>query len=160
MAIIVAAFNSQTPNGYKSASFAAIWNMFIVIGFCRASYSILFHSKASELMVGALLGISIMLAQLFFVLMVVFFIFGSEADVNNPTVGPSDRAYGAFCFFNMLAYFAWSILLTMNRKSVINSETSDKNVIEDGDQFLDGDAGATMDGEFEIDYHPGGEPNL
>ena len=156
VAIICAAFNSQTPNGYKSASFAAIWNMFIIMGFCRVSYSVVFHSKSSEILVGAMMGISIMLAQLFFVLMVVFFIFGSEADVNNPTVAPSDNAYGAFSFFNMLAYFAWSILLTMHRHSVINSETNDKNVIEDGDQYLDGDASG-MDGEWEVDYSPGGE---
>ena len=156
VAIICAAFNSQTANGYKSASFAALWNMFIIWGFCRASYSIVFHTKSSELMVGAMMGMSIMLAQLFFVLMVVFFIFGGEADVNNPDVAPSDKAYGAFSFFNMMAYFAWAILLTIHRKSVINSETSDKNVIEDGDQYLDGDAGERMEDTYDVDYSPGG----
>ena len=127
------------------------------MGFCRASYSIVFHTKSSELMVGAMMGVAIMLAQLFFVLMIVFFIFGTEADVNNPSVAPSDKAYGAFSFFNMMAYFAWAILLTMHRKSVINSETSDKNVIEDGDQYLDGDAGGAMEEHYEVDYNPGGE---
>lgn len=107
-------------------------------------------------MVGAMMGMSIMLAQLFFVLMVVFFIFGGEADVNNPDVAPSDKAYGAFSFFNMMAYFAWAILLTIHRKSVINSETSDKNVIEDGDQYLDGDAGERMEDTYDVDYSPGG----
>lgn len=84
VAIICAAFNSQTPNGYKSASFAAIWDMFILIGFVRAAYSIVFHNKSSELVVGCMMGMAYMLSQLFFVLMVVFFIFGGEADVNNP----------------------------------------------------------------------------
>lgn len=58
--------------------------MFIVLAFCRASYSIVFHNKSSELLVGCMIGVAFMLAQLFFVLMVVFFIFGGEADINNP----------------------------------------------------------------------------
>lgn len=60
----------------------------------------------------------------------------------------------------MLAYFAWAILLAMHRKSVINSEVSDKNVIEDGDQYLDGDGGEHMDEHNQVDYNPGGGPSL
>ena len=157
IAIICAAFNHQTRNGYKSAAFAALWNMFMIAGFCRASYSIVFHNKSNELMVGLMIGMAYMLAQLFFVLMIVFFIFGTEAEINNAGVAPSDKAYGTFALFNMFAYFAWAILLTAHRKSLINSETSNKNVIEDGDQYAGegGDASEHMDEAGEIDYNPG-----
>ena len=199
VAIICAAFNSQTTNGYKSASFAALWDMFLLMGFVRAAYSIVFQNKSSELVVGCMMGMAYMLAQLFFVLMVVFFIFGMEAEVNNkstscaaatfvlfqnphdsppltlpqnPNPSPpaishlstaaasSDKAFGAFCFFNMMAYFAWAMLLTVHRDLVINSEEADKNVIGDGDAYIDG-AGENFDEvhNTEVDYNPGG-PDL
>lgn len=39
----------------------------------------------------------------------------------------------------MLAYFAWALLLTVHRSLVINSEVADKNVIGDGDAYIDGE---------------------
>lgn len=79
VSIAVAAANDQYAFGYKSAGFAAIWSMFLVIGFTGLGASIVFGGKASELLVGFLIGVAAMLAELFFVLMVIFFVIGTNA---------------------------------------------------------------------------------
>ncbi len=81
VSIAVAATNAKT-GGYKSASFAAIWSMFLVIGFTTVGGQIVFGGKSSELLVGFMIGVAFMLCELFFVLMVAFFILGSEATHN------------------------------------------------------------------------------
>jgi len=80
LSCIVAAKNSEGSKGYKSASFAAIWGMFVVIAFEAVAWGIVFHTKSSELLVGFMIGTAFMLAELFFVLMMVFFIIGTEAE--------------------------------------------------------------------------------
>jgi hypothetical protein len=82
VSIAVAAANSKAKGGYKSASFAAIWSMFLVILFTAVGGQIVFGGKSSELLVGFMIGVAFMLAELFFVLMVAFFILGSEATHN------------------------------------------------------------------------------
>lgn len=80
VSIVVAAYNSRYTGGYKSASFAAIWSMFLTIVFTVVGAQIVFGGgKATELLVGFMIGIAVMLCELFFVLMVAFFILGSEA---------------------------------------------------------------------------------
>lgn len=75
--------NNNDPHGYKSATFAAIWSMFLVITFTGIAGSVVFGGKASELLVGFLIGVAAMLTELFFVLMVIFFIIGQSAGNNN-----------------------------------------------------------------------------
>ena len=82
VSIAVAAANSKagSEGGMKSAGFAAIWSMFLVLGFTYIGGKIVFGDKSSELLVGFMIGIAYMLVELFFVLMIVFFILGSDAN--------------------------------------------------------------------------------
>jgi hypothetical protein len=83
VSIAVAALNGKSAGGYKSAGFAAIWSMFLVIGFTIVGGQIVLGSgKSTELLVGFMIGVAFMLAELFFVLMVAFFILGAEASHN------------------------------------------------------------------------------
>ncbi len=82
VSIVAAAANSNAKGGYKSASFAAIWFMFMVLGFTFLSGRVVFGNKKSELMVGFMIGFSFMLSELSFVLAVAFYILGSEANHN------------------------------------------------------------------------------
>ena len=68
--------------GYKSASFAAIWTMFLVIIFVYQSAQLVFRNQASKVQVGFLIGSGAMLSELMFVLMCVFFVLGTEANTN------------------------------------------------------------------------------
>jgi glucan phosphoethanolaminetransferase (alkaline phosphatase superfamily) len=83
VSIAVAAKNSTAGGGYKSLSFAAIWSMFLVIIFVGLGAQIVFRGQATALQVGFLIGVSAMLCQLFFVLMVIFFIVSTEATTSN-----------------------------------------------------------------------------
>jgi preprotein translocase subunit SecG len=57
--------------------------MFLVVGFTGLGATIVFGGKATELLVGFLIGVAAMLAELFFVLMVMFFIIGTNAANSN-----------------------------------------------------------------------------
>lgn len=75
--------NSKSVGGYKSATFAAIWAMLLVILFAYQGALVVFYGRASAVVVGCVIGASAMMCQLFFVLMVVFFVLGKEAtDMN------------------------------------------------------------------------------
>jgi hypothetical protein len=99
VSIAVAAANNNADGGYTSASFAALWSMFLTVGFTFASSRIVFNQKSTELLVGFMIGMAFMLAELFFVLMCVFFILGSEADTNNY----SESTVFFFYVLNLLA---------------------------------------------------------
>eukprot|EP00599_Poterioochromonas_sp_BG-1_P007322 CAMPEP_0173150652 /NCGR_PEP_ID=MMETSP1105-20130129/11094_1 /TAXON_ID=2985 /ORGANISM="Ochromonas sp., Strain BG-1" /LENGTH=197 /DNA_ID=CAMNT_0014065841 /DNA_START=57 /DNA_END=650 /DNA_ORIENTATION=- len=118
----VAASNSETEGGYKSASFAAIWSMLLVIVFTALGGKIVLGGRSSELLVGFLIGVAAMLSQLCFVLMVIFFIFGTNAKSSNLDTAPSDQAYAAFSLINMIIYFVWTILLVVHRKTITVSK--------------------------------------
>jgi uncharacterized membrane protein len=115
----VAASNSKTDGGYKSASFAAIWSMFLVIGFTSLGAKVVFGGRSSELLVGFLIGCAAMLSQLCFVLMVIFFVFGANAQTSHIATAPSDQAYAAFSLINMIIYFVWTIILIVHRKTIM-----------------------------------------
>ena len=121
VAIITAAFNSQSEKGYKSASFAAIWDMFLLMGFVRAAFSIVFQNKSSELVVGCMMGMAYMLAQLFFVLMVVFFIFGGEADINNPGKANVERTSLKLVLMASASPFFLSFFLSLSLSLSLSS---------------------------------------
>jgi len=121
VSIAVAAANDTYDFGYKSAAFAAIWSMFLVVGFTGLGATIVFGGKATELLVGFLIGVAAMLAELFFVLMVMFFILGTNAANNNQKAGPADKAFAAFSLLNMIIYFVWAIILVVHRRTVMIS---------------------------------------
>lgn len=79
VSIAVAAANSNATGGLKSASFAAIWSMFLVIAFTGVGAQIVFGGRSTELLVGFMIGTAAMLTELFFVLMVIFFVLGQTA---------------------------------------------------------------------------------
>lgn len=57
--------------------------MFLVIAFTGLGGKVVFGGKSSELLVGFLIGVAAMLTELFFVLMVTFFVLGQNATVNS-----------------------------------------------------------------------------
>ncbi|RYG63325.1 hypothetical protein EON64_16150 [archaeon] len=122
VSIAVAAANSNATGGLKSASFAAIWSMFLVIAFAIVGAQIVFGGRSSELLVGFMIGTAAMLTELFFVLMVIFFVMGENASTNNYKTAPSNKAYAVFSLLNMIIYFVWAIILTVHRKSVMVSQ--------------------------------------
>mmetsp|Transcript_12800 Transcript_12800/g.11612 ORF Transcript_12800/g.11612 Transcript_12800/m.11612 type:complete len:202 (+) Transcript_12800:95-700(+) len=128
VSIAVAASNSSSEGGYKSMSFAAIWAMFLVIAFGLLGARIVFGGKAPELLIGFLIGVASMLAQLFFVLAVIFFGIGTEAALNGHKTAPSDKAYGAFGLVNTIIYAVWAIILSVNRKAVALNQKEAENV--------------------------------
>lgn len=122
VSIAVAAANTNARGGYKSVSFAAIWSMFLVIIFTAVGAQIVFGGRSSELLVGFMIGTSAMLCELFFVLMVIFFILGQNAKDKGYHTAPNDTAYAVFSLLNMIIYFVWAIILTVHRKSVMISQ--------------------------------------
>ena len=78
MSIVVAA-KQNTIGGYPSATFAAIWSMFLCILFTIHGAQIVFGAASTELGVGFMIGVAAMMTQLFFVLMCVFFVLATEA---------------------------------------------------------------------------------
>ena len=76
---IVVAAKQNSIGGYPSATFAAIWSMFLCILFTIHGAQIVFGGISSELGVGFMIGVAAMMTQLFFVLMCVFFVLSTEA---------------------------------------------------------------------------------
>jgi hypothetical protein len=95
--------------------------MFLVIAFTAVGGKIVFGGRSSELLVGFLIGTAAMLSQLCFVLMVIFFVFGSSAKTTGLRTAPSDQAYAVFSLINMIIYFVWTIILIVHRKTVMIS---------------------------------------
>lgn len=141
VSIAVAAANSKSGSqgGMKSAGFAAIWSMFLVIGFTYVGGKIVFGDKSSELLVGFMIGIAYMMVELFFVLMIVFFILAADAQKNGYTTAPPDNAYGAFSLLNMIIYLVWAIILTVHRRAVSQSQ-QEREAANSGNEQFDGSA--------------------
>jgi hypothetical protein len=84
VSIAVAAANTKAMlGGHNSATFAAIWSMFLAIGFAVLGARIVFTGRSSELLVGFMIGVATMMTELFFVLMVFFFALGEQATTGN-----------------------------------------------------------------------------
>lgn len=80
---IAVAVKQKSVGGLPSATFAAIWSMFICILFTIHGAQIVFGGISSELGVGFMIGVAAMMTQLFFVLMCVFFVLSTEAKAMN-----------------------------------------------------------------------------
>ena len=109
---VVASKNSSTaPLGYQSASFAAVWTMFLCIGFQVIGANIVFQPKSSELLVGFMIGFAFMMSELSLVLMGVFFVLGTEATTLNPGLSSSSSCLFLLlcitfaCILNLRGYF-------------------------------------------------------
>lgn len=64
--------------------FAAIWSMLLVFGVTAVSWTVIFGGqRLTKLQLGSLIGASAMLAELFFVLAVIFYITGISASASN-----------------------------------------------------------------------------
>lgn len=79
ISIIVGDDNHKSNYGTKAIGFAALWSSGMLLILMVASGIIIFYGKASSHLIGLLIGISGMLAQLFFVLCVVFLVYGDHA---------------------------------------------------------------------------------
>lgn len=79
MVSIIVAVKQKSVGGYPSATFAAIWSMFLCILFTIHGAQIVFGGVSSEIGVGFMIGVATMMTQLFFVLMCVFFVLATEA---------------------------------------------------------------------------------
>lgn len=138
VSIACAAANTKKgANGHKAATFAALWSMFLVIIFVFIGYKIVKGGKSHPLLVGFMIGVAFMLAQLCFVLMAMFFTLGQEATQNGWSTAPADKAYAVFSLFNMIIYFVWGIILVVHRNMVIESisqqPTQQQYYVDEGD---------------------------
>jgi len=83
ISIGVAAKNDNVIGGSSSAAFAALWSFFVALLFSYGGSHLVFIGNGSALMVGFVIGASFMLSQLFFVLMCIFFTYGSTAKTDH-----------------------------------------------------------------------------
>mmetsp|Transcript_2586 Transcript_2586/g.2736 ORF Transcript_2586/g.2736 Transcript_2586/m.2736 type:complete len:218 (-) Transcript_2586:190-843(-) len=115
VSISVAGMNNETHGGSSGLVFAALWSLFLVIIFDIAGSQLIFYGNCSALMVGFVIGVAAMLAELFLVLMCVFFSFGTSSKHKDFETEDANNAMGAFCFFNMIIFFVFAVLLTQHR---------------------------------------------
>lgn len=118
LAIFVAHQNSAYDGGFVSVAFAAIWSMFLTLIFGYIGFKIVFGGKNMELLVGFMIGVASMLAQLFFMLAVIFFALGVEAANQSLVTADADKAYGTFSLLISIIYAVWAIILTVHRQAV------------------------------------------
>ncbi|GMH83513.1 hypothetical protein TL16_g09624 [Triparma laevis f. inornata] len=104
--------------GSRGGAFAAIWSMFMIIGYVSSgTYILRKHKTASA--IGFLLGMSFMISQLFFVLFVMFASFATTAseidqeitDEHATSSVTSDRWFAAFSFFIFLVTAIFGVVL-------------------------------------------------
>lgn len=80
VSIIVAQANDVDHGGRKSMAFAATWSMLVAILFVITGSKVIFAGdRSAAFLVGFLIGAAGMMAELFFVLMVLFYTSGEEA---------------------------------------------------------------------------------
>lgn len=93
--------------------------MLLVIMVVFLGGRIVLRGRSHPIVVGFMIGLSFMLAELMFVIMCIFFGLGAEAAKNKWTTAPSDNAMGSFSMFNMMLYIIWGVLLVMYRQSLV-----------------------------------------
>ena len=93
--------------------------MLLVVMIVFLGGRIVLRGRSHPILVGFMIGLSFMLAELMFVIMCIFFGLGTEAAKNKWTTAPTDNAMGSFSMFNMILYIIWGTLLVMHRQSLI-----------------------------------------
>ena len=83
VSLAVTSQNNNSTGGLIAAGFAAMWSCFLACILSYLSIKAVFSSLGvSPFYVGFIIGLSVMLAQLFLMLMFIFFFLGSEAQNN------------------------------------------------------------------------------
>ena len=86
VAIISADDNHKSNDGTKALGFAAVWSAGMMVIVVVSSALVIFKGESSAHHVGLLIGSTGMLTQLFFILMIVFFVYSEH--VNDNQNGP------------------------------------------------------------------------
>eukprot|EP01041_Mallomonas_annulata_P012748 gene12748-26848_t len=155
----VSTVNDQKIGGSNGLSFAAMWSCLLVACFVTAGCQLIYQGNNSPLMVGFLIGCSAMLAELFFVLMCVFFSYATYAKSNGIETESANNVMGAFSFFNMLVFAIFSVILAYNRSVFITltsnlssppaqppaAATTNKAHVVTNEQGIESIAGLEMD---------------
>lgn len=136
VAIISADDNHKANSGSEGAGFSAIWSCFLLFICVLGITFLVVRGRASPIFVGITIGFTALLAQLFFVLMVVFFVLGQSAGTDYD-VGPTDKAMGSFCLFNSIIFGGITYLVFVNRHAIIvdplaNDSTHDDHPLTGG----------------------------
>lgn len=79
IAIICGDDNHKSKYGTKAIGFTALWTAGMVLILMVSSGIVIFYGKAPPHIVGLIIGISGMLTQLLFVVMIVFFVYAEHA---------------------------------------------------------------------------------
>lgn len=82
VAIISADDNHKAEDGTKALGFAALWSAGLLVIVVVASAFVVFRRQSTSYHVGLLIGYTGMLSQLFFVLMILFFVYSEHASAN------------------------------------------------------------------------------
>lgn len=90
----------------------------MAIFFAIVGSQVVYSKQTAPLMIGFVLGLSAMMAQLFFVLTCWFLALGVQAGENGYDTESADKAMGAFCFFNMIIYAVFAIILAVHRGTI------------------------------------------
>lgn len=98
--------------------------MFLQIAFVIIGSKDVFRGHTTPLAAGFLLGTSIMLSELFFVLMCVFFVYGQVAKSLGADSAMADNAMGSFCLFNFIMYLVFAIIVAVHRDTFGIPESS------------------------------------
>lgn len=111
--------------------------MLLVIFFTASGGRMVFSNGSTELNVGFMIGVSAMLTELFFVLMVMFFTIGQSSGEKGYETAPADKAYAVFSLLNMIIYFVWTVILTVHRNTIINgaSQGQQNYTYDDGETY-------------------------
>ncbi len=157
VSIAAAAQNEQNTGGYHSASFAAIWFMFIIIGFAIFAQRIVHNNNKNDaIWVGFLIGSAGMLSQLCLMLAAVFFTLGEAATTLGYKTAPADKAFASFSLFNFIIYFIWTAILVTSRDAITDSAEGAKDVEDEGE----GEGEVADDGEVQNDDDENGDEQI
>ena len=101
--------------------FAALWSSFMVVAVAIGG-TMVFRKYQTEAAVGFLLGVTGMMAQLFFMLFCVSFSFAGVEHVSS--VSRTVSAYAAFAFFLMISYAVVALALFVFRSDILPTAPS------------------------------------
>lgn len=143
VSLVTVGYNGKTTGGSKGLAFVAFWSGLLVVAYAIVGSVGVYSAKGVDLFtIGTMIGMGVMLAQLFFVLMWVYYIHGQEAAQNGYVSEGADNAMGSICFFNLIVYTVWSIILIVHRAelgvsggSINSAQRSDANAHIDGEDY-------------------------
>mmetsp|Transcript_23932 Transcript_23932/g.75408 ORF Transcript_23932/g.75408 Transcript_23932/m.75408 type:complete len:144 (-) Transcript_23932:128-559(-) len=102
---------SEDSGDNDALAFAAVWTVLMMLGVLVLG-TYIFRKSQTQLSVGYLLGLVVMMANQCLILSVIF---GSKS-------GSGEVAFSVFCSFMFIIYFFFSILLARFRDEIIKKE--------------------------------------